>query len=215
MGVVGEFYVRLHDGANQDILRKLEAEGAETWLAPATEFFSYANYIGKLLSADRLRDEGFNMGEMKEFAARWVNSKLAAKDEHALCQAALPFLEGYDDIGPRRSSPTARSTWTTTSAARLSAAWARAKTSPVRGIAGIVSVIPFNCMPGNTVTALSQALRRRHGNIPFLNLDYDGFVDSSRDAKIVSFMWQVKERYRGQTQALREECESMELSGKH
>jgi len=28
-------------------LRKLEADGAETWLAPATEFFSYANFIGK------------------------------------------------------------------------------------------------------------------------------------------------------------------------
>jgi predicted nucleotide-binding protein (sugar kinase/HSP70/actin superfamily) len=83
-----------------------------------------------------------------------------------------------------------------------------------RGLAGIVSVIPFNCMPGNTVTALSQALRRRHGNIPFLNLDYDGFVDSSRDAKIVNFMWQVKERYWGQAQAKREADEAMELSGK-
>jgi hypothetical protein len=41
---------------------------------------------------------------------------------------------------------------------------------------------------------LSQTFRRHHGNIPFLNLDYDGFVDASRDAKIVSFMSQVKER---------------------
>ena len=54
------------------------------------------------------------------------------------------------------------------------------------------------------MTALSQALRRRHGNIPFLNLDYDGFVDTSRDAKIVNFMWQVKERYLGQKAAERE-----------
>jgi hypothetical protein len=52
-------------------------------------------------------------------------------------------------------------------------------------------------MPGNTVTALSQVLRHRHGNIPFLNLDYDGFIDSSRDAKIANFMWQVKERFEG------------------
>ena len=66
-----------------------------------------------------------------------------------------------------------------------------------RGLAGVVSVIPFNCMPGNCVTALSQSLRRRHDNIPYLNLDYDGFVDSSRDSKIVSFMWQVKERHAG------------------
>ena len=49
-------------------------------------------------------------------------------------------------------------------------------------------------MPGNAVVMLSHAFRRDHDNIPFLNLDYDGFVDSSRDAKIVSFMSQVKER---------------------
>jgi hypothetical protein len=41
---------------------------------------------------------------------------------------------------------------------------------------------------------LSQVFRRHHDNIPFLNLDYDGFVDASRDAKIASFMSQVKER---------------------
>jgi predicted nucleotide-binding protein (sugar kinase/HSP70/actin superfamily) len=81
-----------------------------------------------------------------------------------------------------------------------------------RGLAGIVSVIPFNCMPGNTVTALSQALRRRHSNIPFLNLDYDGFIDSSRESKIVNFMWQVKERHAGrkvaEKEAERDEVES-------
>ena len=78
-----------------------------------------------------------------------------------------------------------------------------------RGLAGVVSVIPFNCMPGNIVTALSQELRRRHGNIPFLNLDYDGFVDTSRDSKIVNFMWQVKERYAGQKAAERGESEKL------
>jgi predicted nucleotide-binding protein (sugar kinase/HSP70/actin superfamily) len=63
-----------------------------------------------------------------------------------------------------------------------------------RGLDGIVNVIPFNCMPGNAVVMLSHTFRRDHGNIPFLNLDYDGFVDASRETKIVSFMSQVKER---------------------
>ena len=63
-----------------------------------------------------------------------------------------------------------------------------------RRLDGIVNVIPFNCMPGNAVVMLSHAFRQDHDNIPFLNLDYDGFIDSSRDAKIVSFMTQVRER---------------------
>jgi predicted nucleotide-binding protein (sugar kinase/HSP70/actin superfamily) len=203
VGVVGEFYVRIHDGANQDILRKLEAEGAETWLAPATEFFAYANYIGKILSTDRLRDGGINTEELKEFGARWINSKLVAKDEDALYHATLPFLEGYDDIGPAEVIERGSAYVNYNFGGEAICSMGKSEDFANRGLAGIVSVIPFNCMPGNTVTALSQALRRRHGNIPFLNLDYDGFIDSSRDAKIVSFMWQVKERYLGQRSAQR------------
>jgi len=204
VGVVGEFYVRLHPRANQEILRNLEAEGAETWLAPMSEFFGYANFIGKILSTDRLRDGGINLGELKEFTSRWVNAKLAAKDEHALYHATLPLLKGYDDIGPQEVIQKGEMYMNHNFGGECICSMGKSEDFANRGLAGIVSVIPFNCMPGNTVTALSQSLRRRHDNIPFLNLDYDGFMDSSRDAKIVNFMWQVKERYEGQKQATRD-----------
>ncbi|MBI2843322.1 MAG: hypothetical protein HYX78_07975 [Armatimonadetes bacterium] len=194
VGVVGEFYVRIHDGANQSIVRKIEECGGEAWLAPATEFFSYANLIGKILSRERWRDNR-DKKHIKEFIARWVNDKLAMRDEHALFHASLPFLEGYDDIGPdeviREGSKYVHYTF----GGEAICSMGKSEDFARRGIAGIVSVIPFNCMPGNTVTALSQALRKRHNNLPFLNLDYDGFVDSTREAKVVNFMCQVKERW--------------------
>ena len=43
VGLIGEFYVRLHDRSNQGIIGKLERGGAEVWLAPVSEFFGYAN----------------------------------------------------------------------------------------------------------------------------------------------------------------------------
>ncbi|NLN75884.1 MAG: hypothetical protein GX139_06200 [Armatimonadetes bacterium] len=197
VGVVGEFYVRLHDGANQDILRKLESEGAETWLAPMTEFFSYSNYIGKVLSSDRLRDEGFSVKELGEFAGHAINARLINKEEHALISATLPFMDGYDDIGSEEVVDEGSKYLNYNFGGEAICSMGKSEDFAKRGLAGIVSVIPFNCMPGNTVSALSQVLRRRHGNIPFLNLDYDGFIDASREAKIVSFMWQVKERHAG------------------
>jgi predicted nucleotide-binding protein (sugar kinase/HSP70/actin superfamily) len=203
VGVVGEFYVRLHDGANQDVLKKIEEQGAEAWLAPMTEFFSYANFIGKVLSGDRLKDGGITLDELKAFTASWVNARLAHKDEHALYHATLPFLDGYDDIPSPEVIELGSKYVDHNFGGEAICSMGKSEDFARRGLAGIVSVIPFNCMPGNTVTALSQALRRRHGNIPFLNLDYDGFIDSSRDAKIVSFMWQVKERYAGQRGAER------------
>lgn len=197
VGVVGEFYVRLHDQANQDILRKLEANGAETWLAPMTEFLSYANFIGKLLSTDRLRGGGLSREEFQEYTSRWLNARLIDKEEHALFGATLPFLDGYDDIGSEEVIRLGSKYVDYNFGGEAICSMGKAEDFAKRGLAGIVSVIPFNCMPGNVVTALSQSLRRRHGNIPFLDLDYDGFIDSSREAKIVNFMWQVKERHAG------------------
>ena len=211
VGVVGEFYVRLHDGANQDILRKLESEGAETWLAPMTEFFSYANYIGMMLSVDRLKDSGLSKDELAAFSAHKINAKLIEREEHRLVAATLPFLDGYDDIGAAEVVENGSEYVDHNFGGEAICSMGKSEDFANRGLAGIVSVIPFNCMPGNVVTALSQSLRRRHNNIPFLNLDYDGFVDSSRDAKIVNFMWQVKERYLGQKTAESETTESVKV----
>jgi len=119
-------------------------------------------------------------------------------NEHALYHATLPFLEGYDEHRPGGSDRRrARSMSTITLAARRSASMGKSEDFAKRGLAGVVSVIPFKLHAGNCVTALSQFSAARHDNIPYLNLDYDGFVDSSRDSKIVSFMWQVKERHAG------------------
>lgn len=207
VGVVGEFYVRLHDGANQDILRKLESEGAETWLAPMTEFFSYSNFIGKVLSSDRLRDAGLSKNELIEYMGRALNARLIDKEEHALFSATLPFMDGYEDIGSEEVIRQGSKYLNYNFGGEAICSMGKSEDFAKRGLDGIVSVIPFNCMPGNTVTALSQSLRRRHGNLPFLNLDYDGFIDAGREAKIVSFMWQVKERHAGRL-AARSEQES-------
>jgi predicted CoA-substrate-specific enzyme activase len=194
VGVVGEFYVRLHEGANQDIIRKIEKAGGEAWLAPMTEFFGYANLISHILAFERWRDT-LAWKELRDAVNRWVLHRLARQNEHKLYHATLPFLAKYYDIPAEEVIKEGSLYVHPTFGGEAICSMGKAEDFALRGLDGIVSVIPFNCMPGNTVTALSQALRRRHGNIPFLNLEYDGFVDSSRDAKIASFMWQVKERF--------------------
>ncbi len=196
VGLVGEFYVRLHERANQSIIRKLEAEGAEVWLAPMTEFFGYSNFIGKVLAADSLK-ERVSYSEFKEFVMRWFNATIARKDEHALYHSTMPLLKEYEDIGPDEVIRNGSIYVDHDFGGECICSMGKSEDFALRGLGGIVSVIPFNCMPGNCVTALSQALRRRHDNIPFLSLDYDGFTDSSREAKITNFMWQVKERLGG------------------
>ena len=200
IGLVGEFFIRLHDGSNQQIIRKLEQAGAEVWLAPMTEFISYANCIDAVLAKERWRELA-QFAEFKQHFTRRLFDCVAARDEHHLFAATLPYLGGFDDIGPYEMIANGARYVHPSFGGETICSLGKAVDLAHRGIDGLVSVIPFNCMPGNAVSMLSETFRRDHDNLPFLTLDYDGFIDSSRDAKIVSFMFQVKER-RGARQAV-------------
>ncbi|MHB0936458.1 MAG: acyl-CoA dehydratase activase [Armatimonadota bacterium] len=197
IGVVGEFYVRLRDQANGDILKQMEALGGETWLAPMTEFFSYANYIGSVLMGNRLKDSGFSWQKWTERFRRGLNNRLAKKAEHELFAATHPFLVGYDDIGSEEVVAKGSRYVNPEFGGEAICSMGKAEDFAERGLAGLVSTIPFNCMPGQVVASLSPTLRQRHDNIPFINLSYNGFEDPRRDEVIADFMAQVKERQRG------------------
>jgi len=201
IGVVGEFYVRLRDQANGDVLRQLESLGAETWLAPMTEFFSYANYIGGVLMGNRLRDSGFTWKKWTERFRRSLNARLAQQTEHTLFAATQPFLLGYDDIGSEEVVANGARYIHPEFGGEAICSMGKAEDFAARGLAGLVSTIPFNCMPGQVVASMSATLRQRHDNIPFITLAYNGFEDPRRDEVIADFMAQVKERERGKVDA--------------
>jgi len=201
IGVIGEFYVRLRDQANGDILRQLEALGGETWLAPMTEFFSYANYIGGVLMDNRLRDSGFSWRKWTERFRRLLNARLAQRAEHELFAATQPFLCGYDDIGSAEVIANGSGYIHPEFGGEAICSMGKAEDFAERGLAGLVSVVPFNCMPGQVVASLISTLRQRHDNIPFISLAYNGFEDPRRDEVIADFMAQVMERERGRVGA--------------
>ncbi|GAI47886.1 unnamed protein product, partial [marine sediment metagenome] len=67
IGIVGEFYVRLHEPANQRIIRKLEEKGTEVWLAPATEYLVYSYHLGSVIAREK-----FSLNRKKEDLKEWL-----------------------------------------------------------------------------------------------------------------------------------------------
>lgn len=194
VGLIGEFYVRLHDRSNQGIIGKLERGGAEVWLAPVSEFFGYANRIRQELSAHEFHDTHSRQA-LHQWAFAGFQDRLAVHDEHHLWQAALPYLRGFEEIPPAELIDRGAEFVHPTFGGEAICSMGKAVDFIHRGVDGIVSAIPFNCMPGITVQALSHTLRRRYGNVPFLTIDFDGFVDSGRDSRLASFLAQVRERH--------------------
>jgi len=62
-----------------------------------------------------------------------------------------------------------------------------------RGVSGIAAILPFTCMPGTLVAAVSDSFRKDHNNIPFINIAYDGQNSVSLDTRMQAFAFQVKE----------------------
>ena len=70
-----------------------------------------------------------------------------------------------------------------------------------QGLSGVVNAMPFTCMPGTVVTAMSKKLREDFGNFPFLNLAYEGQEDSNEITRLEAFMHQAREFQKRKAQA--------------
>jgi predicted nucleotide-binding protein (sugar kinase/HSP70/actin superfamily) len=62
-----------------------------------------------------------------------------------------------------------------------------------RGIAGVAAILPFTCMPGTLIAAVSDSFRKDHNNLPWINIAYDGQDSVSLDTRLQAFVFQVKE----------------------
>jgi predicted nucleotide-binding protein (sugar kinase/HSP70/actin superfamily) len=194
IGMIGEFFVRLHEPANQNILRKLEEKGAETWLAPAAEYLTYSYYLSSVFAREK-----FSLNRKKENLREWILKSILYRFmigyEHMLFKATLPYMQGFDDISAQEIVSNGEKYIRHYIGGEAIVSMGKAVDYVKRGLDGIISVIPFNCMPGLTVAGFIPKFRKDNNNIPFVSIEYDGFQDSTREMRIDTFVAQVKERY--------------------
>jgi predicted nucleotide-binding protein (sugar kinase/HSP70/actin superfamily) len=62
-----------------------------------------------------------------------------------------------------------------------------------KGIAGVANILPFTCMPGTLITAVSEMFRHDHNSIPWINIAYDGQDTVTLETRLQAFAYQVKE----------------------
>lgn len=194
IGMVGEFYVRFHEPANQRIIRNLEGKGAEIWLAPVTEYFTYSYYLDSVTAREK-----FSLNRKKRDLREWILKSILYRFmigyEHKLFKATLPYMQDFDDIPAKEIVSNGEKYIRHYIGGEAIVSMGKAVDYAKRGLDGIISVIPFNCMPGLTVAGFIPKFRKDNNNIPFVSIEYDGFQDSTREIIIDTFVAQVKDRY--------------------
>jgi predicted CoA-substrate-specific enzyme activase len=184
VGLVGEIYVRHNRFANEDVIRRLEALGAEIMAPPFTEWIFYVGFVNAMRAARighwrrRLKStliglvQGFDLGRL---AKAWKGFYPEGPLE--------PPISEVIDFGEKFMSRTFQGE------AILSLG--KALEFYERGARGLVNIMPFTCMPGMVVGGLTGRMREAADGMPAINLAYDGQSQTNTQARLEAFMYQV------------------------
>jgi predicted nucleotide-binding protein (sugar kinase/HSP70/actin superfamily) len=184
IGVVGEIYIRANRFGNEDVVRQIEQLGGEAWVAPIGEWFLYVNETAKV-SAMMSR-------AWKDLTKAYVTNWFQMHDEHRLLSGFNGNLRSLHEpsIGTtlKRALPYVHHSFEGEAALSVGKAVDYVK----RGVAGIVNVMPFSCMPGTIAGALLKRMREDHDNIPLLTIAYEGQQDTQTVTRLEAFMHQAR-----------------------
>ncbi len=185
IAVVGEIFMRDNAYCSANAVRRLEALGAETMIAPFAEWISYSTYRYTRDSKWKKNTRGLLRSKMQGVLQHYLEHQLIkAVEKHSPVGPLVRIKDmlthcdqfvhhDYDGDPPLSLGTTAI----------LSKYY----------ISGVVNILPFGCLPGTLNTSVSEVFRRNNEQLPWENLAYDGQSDSSIDNRLQAFMHQARE----------------------
>ncbi|MDR3037941.1 MAG: acyl-CoA dehydratase activase-related protein, partial [Candidatus Adiutrix sp.] len=185
VGLVGEIYVRHNDFANENVIRRLEALGAEVAAPPFAEWVFYLGFVRAMRAGragdwkKRLAASALGWFQRRDF------KKLAAPWKGFFHQGAVdPPIDGVIGHGEKFLDRSFQGEAILSLGKGVEFFHGRAS--------GLVNIMPFTCMPGMVVGGLTQNFREACQGLPCLNLSFDGQSQTNTQARLEAFMHQVK-----------------------
>ncbi|MCX7943082.1 MAG: acyl-CoA dehydratase activase [Deltaproteobacteria bacterium] len=174
VGVMGEIYVRSEPFSNQELIKQIEAAGAEVWLTPLAEWFHYVSSIRLFFIDEGLREcdpisktkallfrQFFRISE-REFYD--ITHPITSDREEPDIEDTIRLGSNYVD--KRFEGETIITI-------------GRALEFIKAGVSLIVNVSPFSCMPGTISSGIFEQIQKEKG-VCILNLFYDGEQDVNK-----------------------------------
>lgn len=183
IAIVGEIFMRDNPFCSGFLVERLERLGAETLMSPFVEWLTYSTLRFARDSRWKRDLPGLLQATIQGFFTRAIMRRLErtvrgaldrrlSVDVEEMLEGCGPYIHRDYDGDP----PLALGT-----AAALSG----------EGIAGVAHILPFTCLPGTIVGALSGSFRSDHGELPWVNIDFDGQADAGMETRLEAFMYQA------------------------
>jgi predicted nucleotide-binding protein (sugar kinase/HSP70/actin superfamily) len=169
IGIVGEIYCRLNTFSNQDLVRRLEAQGAECWMSDIAEWIAYTNM--EEVRNLKLAGRPHSWAMLKSL----LRSSIQRADEHALRALFAEEFSGYGEPSLEEALALAHAYLPFPGAeGEMVMNMGRSAYLAKHGVDGILDISPFTCMNGVVSEAIYPKLSRDFGEIPIRNFYFDG-----------------------------------------
>jgi predicted nucleotide-binding protein (sugar kinase/HSP70/actin superfamily) len=183
IGVVGEIFCRLNEFSNNDLVRRLEAAGAEVWINDLSEWIWYTN-------ADQHRRlQIYGRRISVEAAGAFIRNYVQRKDEHALLAMFKEDFHGYEEPHEIQVVLDGAALYLPALGANgeMVVNVGKAVYFAHKGLDGVIDISPFSCMNGIVGEAVYPRVSRDHAGIPIRNFYFDG-TNSDLDRDIGIFL---------------------------
>ncbi|MCI2426162.1 acyl-CoA dehydratase activase-related protein [Candidatus Acetothermia bacterium] len=185
IGIVGEIYLRVNEFSNSNLARLVEELGGEARVAPMSEWIAYTNY--------KKVGDTWEKREIKAHLKAQIEKKFLSLDEHAIARLFKEQLSANDLEEPLTAQVIAHSDPYISDAYRGEPVLTVGKAIDytIKGFDGILNVMPFSCMPGAMVSAVSTLIKCDY-HLPWLNLTFDGQEQTNLRTRLEAFLHQAQ-----------------------
>ncbi len=185
IGIVGEIYIRSNPFSNENLVREIERLGGEAWVAPIGEWIFYTNFTSKR----RAR----NKGNYKGYLTILIKDRIQHRYEKRLSNIFKGSINNLHEPKTEELLKLAKPYIDSSFEGEAILSIGKAIDYINKGVSGIISVMPFSCMPGNVVNAILKRVREDYNKIPYLNLVYEGFKETHNLTRLEAFIFQASE----------------------
>ena len=186
VGVVGEIYVRSHPFANMNIIGRLERLGAVCDLASLAEWIYYTNFTRSCRTRRSGQMRDFLTNAVQDYVQRRIERTLAGPLEKRFGRLAEGPIEHVIEL----AKPYLHDSFEGEAILSIG----KMIEYYHQGFGGVVNVMPFSCMPSTVVSGQAMRVSADCGNMPILNLSFDGQEDPTLTTRLEAFLEQVSQR---------------------
>ncbi len=180
IGIVGEIFCRLNTFANNELIRHVEAQGGECWLAGVGEWVWYTNEE----AFRRHREE--RSRRSKDWLKTYITARIMHGDENALMADFHDVFAHHPEPHVTKVLEYAKPYLPQTGAlGEMVLSTGGAVYLYNQGADGVIDISPFTCMNGIVTEAIYPRVSKDHDTIPIRVFYFDGtHSDLDRDVGI-------------------------------